>query len=315
MIIYNDKKFCNNTFSNENELEIVVKNNYEHLFGPSSLYLPKAKISTNSGAGTIPDGFAIDIENKKWYIVEAEVGAHNVWNHIAPQVTKQILASLQETTKSKLIDIAVSMYSNDQDIKEKFDELMIKEIDVRKILGSIVSSNPIIAIPIDSISDDLKDWAKTQKFEVKLWKISKYSQIGNHKEIIYEFPEEFEPSFDSNEIPLGISSGNILGREIGDITILKLLESKLLSIDQKLCIEYGPRGMKKKKYVANILEGGIINVLGQNFRSPSYAALTCINDAGSKRNTVNGWTSWKVNDSQTTLDDLRIQLTKSKTED
>ncbi len=160
MIIYNDEKFFNNTFNDENELEIVVKNNYEHLFGPSSIYLPKAKISTSSGTGTIPDGFAIDIENKKWYIVEAELGSHNVWNHIAPQATKQILASLQDGTKSKLIDIASNMYSNDEEVKEKFNELKIKEIDVRKVLSSIFSLNPIIAIPIDYISNDLKDWAK-----------------------------------------------------------------------------------------------------------------------------------------------------------
>jgi hypothetical protein len=99
MIIHNNSKFCKVPFLSEEELEDVVKNNYEYLFGPSSIYLPKAKIKTADKVGTIPDGFVIDIENLRWYIVEAELAVHNVWSHISQQVTKQILASLQKETK------------------------------------------------------------------------------------------------------------------------------------------------------------------------------------------------------------------------
>ena len=30
------------------------------------------------------------------------------------------------------------------------------------------------------------------------------------------------------------------------------------------------------------------------YSSPSYAALFCIKDAGSNRDSVNGWTKWKI---------------------
>ncbi len=63
----------------------------------------KPKLKTADGVGTIPDGFAIDIGLEKWYLVEAELMHHSVWNHIAPQVTKQILASQQQMTKRVLV--------------------------------------------------------------------------------------------------------------------------------------------------------------------------------------------------------------------
>jgi hypothetical protein len=50
-----------------------------------------------------------------------------------------------------------------------------------------------------------------------------------------------------------------------------------------------------------------MNVLGKTFSAPSYAALAGIHDAGSERQTVNGWTSWK-NSTGKTLAELREQL-------
>ena len=41
MLIFNETKFIRASFDNEEELEKVVIDNYEYLFGPSSIYLPK----------------------------------------------------------------------------------------------------------------------------------------------------------------------------------------------------------------------------------------------------------------------------------
>jgi hypothetical protein len=171
MIITTDKKFIKAPFENESEIENVVIKNYEYIFGPSSVYLPKALIKTGDGGGTIPDGFAIDLSSKKWYLVEAELIQHNVWSHISPQVTKQMIASQQIITKKILEDLAVEIYQRDDITKEKFSELGIKEIDIRKILSEILEKEPIIGIPIDAVSNDLKDWARTLKYNVKLWVI------------------------------------------------------------------------------------------------------------------------------------------------
>lgn len=70
---------------------------------------------------------------------------------------------------------------------------------------------------------------------------------------------------------------------------------------------YKPRNGQQKKYEATILEDGSLELLGQTFSSPSYAALAGIQDAGGDRKTVNGWTSWKTISGRT-ISDLRDKL-------
>ncbi len=199
MIILRDKKFIKTPFDSEAELEQVVVDNYEYIFGPTSIYLPKALIKTGDGIGTIPDGFAIDLASRKWYLVEAELLHHNVWGHIAPQISKQVIASLQPISKRIIEDLAVAQYQNDDTTKEKFAEQKIAEIDIRRVLSEILNKDPIIGLPIDAISGDLKEWARTLKYNVKLWAITKYVDFNDKFSVAYEFPEEFKPALDTEE--------------------------------------------------------------------------------------------------------------------
>lgn len=302
MIIAGSTTFIEASFTNEDEIEKVVFNNYEYLFGPSSFIIPKALIQTPDGVGAIPDGFAIDLSNRKWYLVEAELLSHSVWNHIAPQITKQIIASQQELTRKLIIEIIVEQYKNNEEIRNKFSEEGIEEINIRKILGEILENKPIVGIPIDKISDDLKQWANNLNSIVKLWTIKKFVDFENSKNIIFEFPEEFRPDIDTEII--NIIDGVPPKINAYDVSILDLIESKLLTAGDNLFMTYGPKNAKKQDFKATIQNDGTITVLEHNFKSPSYAALYCINNAGSSRKTVNGWISWKNKDGKL-LSELR----------
>ena len=311
MIITVDKKYIKSPFLNESEIEDVVINNYEYLFGPSSIYLPKALIKTGDGGGTIPDGFAIDLSSKKWYLVEAELIQHSVWSHIAPQVTKQMIASQQTMTKKIIEDLAVEIYQKDDTTKEKFSELGIREINIRKLLSEILEKEPIVGVPIDSITNDLRDWARTLKYNVKLWVITKYVEFNNSKNIAYEFPEEFKPELDTEEE--AIDQGNSIGRiSRYDNSIYDLIQAELLKVNQKLIMIYKPRnGGPQKKYTAIVLEDGSLLLMDQIYSSPSYAALAGIQNCGSDRKTVNGWTSWKT-ENGITIAELRDKFNEIK---
>ena len=269
------------------------------------MHLQRTKIKTGDGIGTIPDGFAIDIRQKRWYIVEAELGHHDVWNHIAKQVSKQIVASLQLVTKRNLEDISADLYNHDDNLKEKFSSLGINSVDIRKIIRDILETDPIIGIPIDFIPNDLKDWARHQKFSVKLWIVSKFVEFGNSQNIIYEFPEEFKPILDTEEESQPQKPNTEVARY--DVGILDLITANLLQPNEKIIMTYKPRNGIQKTYEANVLQDGSLSVLGQVFSSPSYAAVAGIQDAGSNRETVNGWTSWKTNTGNT-LAELREEL-------
>lgn len=310
MLVFKETKFIKAPFDSEAELEQVVVDNYEYLFGPDSFYLPKTLIKTADGVGTIPDGFAIDIGQRKWYIVEAELGHHDVWNHIAKQVSKQIVASLQLTTKQKLEDISADMYEKDDYTKEKFSNLGITSVNVRKIIRDILNEDPIIGIPIDSIPNDLKDWARQQRHKVKLWIVNKFVELNNVKNVVFEFPEEFKPALDTEEESEPPKPNTEIKQY--DVELIDLISANLLNTSDKLFMSYKPRNGQPKKYEAIISADGSLEVLGQTFSSPSYAALAGIQDAGSDRKTVNGWTSWKAENGQT-LADLREKLLNTAT--
>lgn len=310
MLIFKDTKFIKAPFDSESELEQVIVDNYEYLFGPNSFYLPKAKIKTADGIGTIPDGFAIDIGQRKWYLVEAELMHHSVWNHIAPQVTKQLLASQQQNTKRVIIDLAVNQYKSDAYTKEKFDDLNIAEINVRQVVGDILETEPVIGVPIDGVTNDLKDWARTLKYKVKLWVVNKFVEFNKPTNIVFEFPEEFKPELDTEEESKPLKPNTSIAQY--DVELSDLLNAKILSVSEKLFMSYKPRNGLLKKQEAIVLEDGSLEFLGQTFSSPSYAALAGIQDAGSDRKTVNGWTSWKNLKGQT-LAEMREKLLNTTT--
>jgi hypothetical protein len=187
--ILGERKFIEAAFSSEQELEQVVVANSEYLFGPSSIYLPRALIRTRDGFGTVPDGFAFDLGARRWFVVEAELGKHNVWSHIAPQVAKQITAANNPAVRQLLIDLVVEKVRDDPAAMEKFTEEEIEVIDIRRVLGEILERNPTVGMPIDNISDDLREWASTLKVSVKLWIVRKHVEFGHPERNLYEIPE------------------------------------------------------------------------------------------------------------------------------
>jgi hypothetical protein len=107
MLVGPKYRFTKVAFENEAEIEKVVNDNSELLFGAYSIFLPKAKITTIGGKGTIPDGIVIDLESKEWYVVEAERASHGTWEHIAPQVSKQLTGVLKQGNLDRMLGLAM----------------------------------------------------------------------------------------------------------------------------------------------------------------------------------------------------------------
>jgi hypothetical protein len=276
----------------EDELESVVRDNAEAIFGPSSIYFPKMLFRTGDGAGSVPDGFVIDLAARSWFVVEVELSRHGVWTHIAPQVARQIIASTQPISKQLLVEWVVERAREDNGVLEKFSELGIAALDVRRVLAEILDGRPTIGIPIDAVSRDLHEWAQSLKNEVKLWVVKKYVEWGQPQNVLYEVPDENRPALDTQE--------NERARTRLEITLLDLLRVGILSAGDRLYLSYAPksagrkRGADAKTYTAIVQENGSLEVLGSLFSSPSYAALYAIQDAGSTRTTINGWVAWKT---------------------
>ena len=310
MLIGSDKKFIETPFASEAELEKVVEEHHEDIFGSLSIYLPKQLVKTTGGEGSVPDGFVIDPESRRWYIVEVELSIHSVWSHVAPQVAKQIIGATQPTTKRLLIDAAINKIRDDNEYTDMLSEMDIVALDVRRLFQTILDTEPIVGMPIDKISADHREWAATLRNDVKLWIISKYAEWGNQSNVIYQIPEEFSPTVDTAEEHAQIKEGrnvNYYGVSISD-----LLHAGLLQVGEELTFDYGPSGQNKSTYIATVGSDGTIQTDGTVFSSLSYAALHHITKVKPSRTTENGWFVWKTK-TGVRLENIRAKYLKSIT--
>ena len=169
-------------------------------------------------------------------------------------------------------------------------------------MSEIFEKTPLIGLPIDRVGQDLREWAQTLKSEVKLWTVRKLVEFGNPKNVLYEIPDEFKPDLDTTE-----AESRAPGYTSYDVTIFDLVDAKMLPPGEALVMSYKPRDGDRRTYEAEVEADGSLVVLGKRFQSPSYAALLGMQDAGSDRTTVNGWTSWRTKSGRS-LAELRADL-------
>ncbi len=290
MIVSGTQRYFRTQFENEAEIEKVVKDYAEYLFGSSILFIPKSKITTAGGAGTIPDGFVIDVESEEWFIVEAELAAHGTWQHIAPQVSKQITAVDSPATRDTILKVALDLVKSDKTAAAVFSDLGVAQLDIHGTLQSILKTAPTIAIPIDGVPADLQSWARTLKFNVKIWVIEKYHSADG-KTVLYSVPDENVPT-----IATGTTGGQSTSTTVARWSqpYRDVMEAGLISEGQKVLLDYGPRGKPKQTFEGVLRKDGV--ELDGQVMSLSAAAVYCIQKAGSPRETANGWIMWKTED-------------------
>src|SRR5215212_5644500 len=205
MLINDSQQFIKTDFSSEAEIESVVQRYAERLFGSSIIYLPQTKIATLGGKNTVPDAIVIDVQAEEWFVVEAERAIHGTWEHIAPQVSKQLAAVASPKTRELVVQIALKTVAQSKTLRALFSDLGIGELEVHGRVHSILQKTPTIAIPIDGIPKDLKEWAQTLRHNVKIWVIEKYSPVKGSGSVLYSIPDENLPT-----ISTAVSSGGNL---------------------------------------------------------------------------------------------------------
>ena len=292
------KTYSKMEFADEDEIENVVINNFKLLFGDYSILLDKSLITTNSGKGSIPDGIIINFQENKWYILEVERGIHGTWDHIAPQISKQITAMENIDTKTKIAENCIKKINKNNPFKDILNEIDIKEINIHGTINNILKSSPIVALPIDFIPNDLKGWTKTLKVEVIVWLVEKYVDINGN--VLFSIPDK--------EIGTETSSNDDNTKITGDI-LSQVISKGFLTVGQELYFEYGPKGKTKTKFTGVVQKNGI-DVDGE-ISSVSVSSLRCIQKISPSRTTSNGWVVWKTKDGKL-INELYKKLLESK---
>ncbi|MDT5120936.1 MAG: hypothetical protein QOC96_418 [Acidobacteriota bacterium] len=303
MLVNDTQQLIKTNFDSEAEIELVVQKYAEQLFGSSIIYLPQARISTAGGKGTIPDAIVIDVQLEEWFIVEAERAAHGTWEHIAPQISKQLAAVGFIETRELVLQLALNLIKSTQTLKDMFQEIGIGELEIHGRLQNILRKPPTIAIPIDNVPKDLMEWIQTLKNKTKVWVLEKYISTSTPDFVLYSLPDDNLPTISTNDLGENFSSA----REPWLSPYQELLDAKLISESEVLSFDYSPRGGEKRTFQGIVRNDGI--EVDDKTYSPSYAAVYCMQKSGNTRTTESGWKVWK-NHSGKNFRDLYQQINK-----
>lgn len=75
-------RYIQHSYSSESELEEIVIEHGQELFGENAILFKKKRLKGRGGVGSIPDAFVVDIDKKVWHIIEVELESHPLFDHV-----------------------------------------------------------------------------------------------------------------------------------------------------------------------------------------------------------------------------------------
>jgi hypothetical protein len=192
MLWNKEEKYFEVPYDKESDLEDVVNEVKDALFGSTRIYLDdKKKIGQKGGTNNLPDGYLIDLTNKqdpKIFVVENDLASHQHLKHIAVQILEFSLSF--ETSKVKVKNIIKEMLQKRPDEWKKCEAFAKKNgyENVDYLLESIIhkkdSFNALLII--DELGEELETVLISRfKFPVEVTTLKRYkSESGK---LLYEF--------------------------------------------------------------------------------------------------------------------------------
>lgn len=165
-------------FDREAELQTWAFVNCSTFFG-NCVLLPGFKITTPSGKQSIPDGFAFNFDEKKWWVIECELLHHGVWPHIAEQITRFVVAVRNSGTlrqvRDKLFERIMESSRHDQvtTALTTTPHRLLQQLEL-----FIEGVSPSIAIFIDDTNQDLEDFCDALDIPSEIYRVKKFLVNG-----------------------------------------------------------------------------------------------------------------------------------------
>jgi len=159
MLLIDGVKYQEWEISNEDELEQMVIEHAQDIFGENSVYFDKKqKLKSLAGVGSIPDGLVIMFGSvPQWHIVEVELSSHDPYDHIVPQVDRFINSIDNQNTRNKLVDTLYNLINSDELLRRKTRQAIGLDKDFHKFLADLISRPPTITIIIEKDTDQLEE--------------------------------------------------------------------------------------------------------------------------------------------------------------
>jgi len=292
IILIDGIRYCRYSPKSEAEFEHKIVENAARIFGEEAIYLDiKKLIKTEWGQGTIPDGYLFYPEQKRFVLVEVELSSHDVFRHVSPQLGTFINSFDNYKSRRKLAQIIQNEIEQDPVLKSRLDK-------VRKSKGLF----DFLFNDIFEEMDEKKDFEclviverETIEFRNSLWtlnprprllEVAIYSREGAEmvKALRFEPQFKFEPQ----------------ATEITPILPPKRKQSEIPPSNDEIQFPIPVYATyKDNRFEAKLFADGSMEVNGETFKSPSGAGKEV---KGGK--STNGWTFWKIKETDETIDKL-----------
>ena len=143
---------------NEDELQGIVEEHYRDIFGQDSIFFDfEPKLRSTAGIGSKPDGCVLILSPKpRWVVIETELSAHPLYEHVIPQISKFVKA-LENPQNRKSIVEAIYNEINRDPFKRALLEKQGMGREIYKFLNDVVSTKPSITIIIDERTAELDE--------------------------------------------------------------------------------------------------------------------------------------------------------------
>lgn len=186
-LVLDGVRYIPHEFKDEAELESKVFANFRHIFGEGTLLLRKSKINTVLGEGTIPDGFVLDITNKKWFVVEVELSTHPFYDHIFSQVGKFTGSLKNPNTRIELVKRFDEEVESNKEMQLVFWKSGV-EVERYKFISRVLDSEPTIVIIIDKKKHNMETELSALNYQKVVLEFKMYTREKVGTEIaIFDF--------------------------------------------------------------------------------------------------------------------------------
>jgi hypothetical protein len=215
-------------FDNEQELDGWVGKNL-HTFLGDGIVLDGFQIVTRRNKAGVPDWFFLDLADSSWCIIESELISHGVWNHIAEQVVRFIVAAKSDESKKAIRNGFFREIERRDEIKEVSSSLGIPQHRLLEHIETIIEGTlPDLVIFIDDVNEDLMDMVDALNVKTHVYRLMKFEIDGKTTIVSPDkertvFQTEEDTVQPANPLPAinTLGGGHIVER-IGSTNVFKL---------------------------------------------------------------------------------------------
>ena len=176
----------------EEEIDTWLENNFRD-FWPDAIYIPGFLIKTLQGKGGKPDGFIFDPVNRQWFVIENELIRHGVWNHIAEQLIRFVVAINNPESLNKVRDrLFEEIEGDDRKMKWALRVFETKPLRLLKAIENFLEYPPKLLVFIDEVNSDMTQLVSALAIDVEVYRLMKIKDDKQRSSI-------FSPDLNENK--------------------------------------------------------------------------------------------------------------------